>query len=152
MRGILVAGLGNLLMGDEGVGIHVLLRFMAEPMDRFPDVEFADLGTSMMSAVHAMADRRKAVFIDCALMGEEPGALRRFTPEDVRSVKALPRFSLHEGDLLQAVELSRAMGECPDEVVILGIEPARVRPSEDLSPTLEGRVPEYVRAVLAELD
>ncbi len=61
-------------------------------------------------------------------------------------------YLLNEGDLLQAVELSRAMGECPDEVVILGIEPAHVGPSEDLSPTLEGRVPEYVRAVLAELD
>ncbi len=151
MRETLVAGLGNPLMGDEGVGIHVMVRLMAEPMDRFPDVEFADLGTSMMSAVHAMTGRRKAVFIDCALMGEEPGALRRFTPEDVRSVKALPRFSLHEGDLLQAVELSRAMGECPDEVVILGIEPAHVGPSQDLSHTLERRVPEYVRAVLAEL-
>ncbi len=151
MGDILVAGLGNPLMGDEGVGVRVMQRLMDGPTGRFADVQFVDLGTSMMSAVHAMAGRRKVIFIDCALMGEEPGVLRRFTPEDVRSVKVLPRFSLHEGDLLQAIELSRAMGECPDQVVIFGIEPSHVGPGEGLSPALAARVPYYVQAVLAEL-
>ena len=151
MRETLVAGLGNPLVGDEGVGIHVVRRLMDGPPDHFPDVEFADLGASMMAAVHAMAGRRKVVFIDCALMDEEPGTLRRFAPEEVRSVKALPRLSLHEGDLMQAVELSRALGECPEEVVIIGIEPAYVGPCEDLSEPLQARMDDYVQAVLDEL-
>ena len=151
MRDILVAGLGNALMSDEGVGAVVLERLSSDGA-RFPRVEFADLGASAMRALHAMAGRRKAVFVDCALMGEEPGAIRRFTPEQVRSQKALAGLSLHEGDLLKVIELSRALGECPQEVVIFGIQPQQIAPGQGLSPALKARLGQYVDAVAAELE
>jgi hydrogenase maturation protease len=149
MKETLVAGLGNPLLGDEGVGVHVI-RELERRASRCPGADFLDLGTGGMKALHAMAGRRKAVFVDCALMGEAPGVIRRFTDEQVRSRKEMPRLSLHESDLLEVIELSGRIGERPKEVIIFGIEPADVSPGEDLSPTLQRRLGEYVHAVLAE--
>jgi len=98
-----------------------------------------------------MAGRRKAVFIDCAFMDEAPGTIRRFTPDQVSSQKALAGLSLHEGDLLKIIELSRSLGECPPEVVIFGIQPQSIEPGEALSPALSTRLDEYADAVAAEL-
>ena len=54
-------------------------------------------------------------------MGEKPGTLRRFTADEVNSVKRLNHFSLHEIDILQVLNLSKQLGECPAEVVFFGI-------------------------------
>jgi hydrogenase maturation protease len=139
-----------LLLSDEGVGVHVI-RALEEQTERFPDVDLLDLGGGGMSVLHAISGRRKAILVDCALMGEPAGTLRRFAPEEVRTVKALSGFSLHEGDLVRVLELSRELGQAPEEVVIFGIQPANVFPGQELSPALQGRLQEYVDRVAAEL-
>jgi hydrogenase maturation protease len=138
-------------MRDDGVGVRIVEHLAETVGGRRPDVEFVDLGTSMMAAVHAMAGREKAVFVDCAMMGETPATCRRFGPGEVRSGKALPRMSLHEGDLLQGIHISETLGECPGEIVIIGIQPESVEPGEELSPALSERLEEYAQAVMAEL-
>jgi len=149
-KDILVVGLGNPLMGDEGIGVCVL-EAVSRDASSFPGVEFLDLGTGGMKVLHAIAGRRKVVFVDCAVMGGAPGAIRRFTVDEVRSQKVLGGVSLHEADLFRLLELSRRLGECPQEVVIFGIEPARVAEGEGLSAAVRERVDEYVRAVKEEL-
>lgn len=150
MKQVVVIGLGNPLMRDEGIG-NRLIAELASLSARDPEVEFLDLGTSGMAVLHALAGRRKAVIIDCAFMGEPPGTLRRFTPDEVRSSKAARGFTMHEGDLLQFLELASALGDAPEEIVIFGIEPERVEPGMSLSETLEAKVGKYVEAVRGEL-
>ena len=139
-----------MLLSDEGVGVHVI-RALEEQAERFPDVDLLDLGGGVMSVLHAISGRRKAILVDCALMGEPPGMLRRFAPEEVRTAKRLRGLSRHEGDLLHVLDLARRLGEAPGEVVIFGIQPANVFPGQELSPTLQGRLQEYVDRVVAEL-
>jgi len=147
---VAVFGLGNPLMSDEGVGIRVLEAL--ERAGELPaEVELIDLGTGGLRLVHEAAGRRKLVFIDCAFMGEAPGAMRRFTPEEVRSVKPGMRHSLHEGDLLGNLALARRIGHCPDEVVIFGIEPGSVDPGLELTEALASRVDDYARRVREEI-
>jgi hydrogenase maturation protease len=150
MRPILMAGLGNPLLTDEGVAVHVIRR-LDELTDHFPEVEFVDLGTAALRAVHLMQGRRKAVFIDCAFMGEPPGTIRRFVPEDVRSIKQLQGVSLHEGDLLKAICIARELGQCAEEIVIFGIQPASIEPGEQLSQDLAERMDTYVERLTEEL-
>ena len=150
MKPVVVIGLGNPLMTDEGIGNRVVAE-VAAAADRFPEAECLDLGTSGMAVLHALAGRRKAILLDCAFMGEAPGTLRRFTPQEVRSGKLERGFTMHEGDLLQFVELARAVSDAPEEIVIFGIQPEDVSPGEGLSATLAARVGEYVEAVLREL-
>jgi hydrogenase maturation protease len=146
----IVIGLGNVLMADEGVGVRVVERIGAEA-DGFPGVTFLDAGTAGMAALHALAGHRKAVFVDCALMGEPPGTLRRFTPAQAAGRGRPPGLSLHESDLFSILELSRQLGECPSEVVVFGIQPERIEPGPGLSEALAARLDQYVAAVRAEL-
>ncbi len=151
MASVLIICLGNPLMRDEGVGIRLAAELTPLLAER-SDVEVLELGTGGLTVMHAIAGREKVVFVDCALMGEEPGTLRRFTPEEVRSTKVRTRYSLHEGDLLNTLELSHSMGECPEDIVIFGIEPKEIADGQELSPELEEHVEEYTKAILSECD
>jgi len=146
---IAIFGLGNPLMTDEGIGIHVL-----ETLERCgglpPRVELIDLGTGGMRLLHQIEGRRKLIFVDCVRMGEEAGTLRRFRPDEVRSKKRCAHRSLHEGDLLETLALARELGSLPADVVIFGIEPQHVEPGLDLSPALAARLEEYAEQVLRE--
>lgn len=138
------------MLSDEGIGLHVLRRLEARATE-FPGVDFMDAGTSGMRVLHGIADRRKAVFIDCAFMREAPGVIRRFLPREAQPAELLPRLSLHENDLWSALQISRKLGECPPEVVVFGIQPQTVEPGTGLSPVLQARLEEYVGVVGREL-
>lgn len=144
-------GLGNPLMGDEGIGVYLVERLADRAAD-YPSVDFLDAGTGGLSVLHDIEGRRKAILIDCAFMDEKPGAIRRFTPDEVRSRKVLAHQSLHEVDLMRTIEIARQLGQAPEEIVIFGIQPQRVELSQGLSPTLMERTDEYASAVLHELE
>ena len=152
---IIVIGLGNPLMADEGVGI-VLIEELAKQAaaGTLPseDVEYHDGGTGGMYLLHSIAERQKAILIDCCLMGAEPGTLKRFTPDDVNSVKQMAHLSLHEVDILKVIELAKQIGQCPDEIVIFGIEPLKIKPQMHLNDTLGAKIPDYIDAIRNEIE
>ncbi len=150
-KATVVVGIGNPLMTDEGVGIDVVRGLMSSPALN-GEADFVEAGTSLMAVVHAIADRRRAVLVDCAWMDEAPGTIRRFSPDMVVSRKGLGRLSLHEGDVLEALKLSQRLGEYPREIVVYGIQPQSVEPGETLSPVLQDRMAEYVTSVSADLN
>lgn len=149
-KSIVVLGLGNPLMADEGIGVYLVER-LAESAGDHPEVDFLDAGTGGLAVLHCVEGRQKAVFLDCAYMGQEPGSIRRFVPEEVRSTKVLAHRSLHEADLLRIIDMARQLGRAPDEVVIFGIEPERVEPGWGLSPALMNRIGSYLTTIEREL-
>ena len=149
MKPILIICLGNPLMRDEGIGIRLASELSVHLVDN-PDVEVLDLGTGGLSVMHAIAGRKKIIFVDCAIMGQTPGTMLCFTPEQVRSKKVSMRYSLHEGDLLNTLELSQHLGECPEEVVIFGIEPEQIADGEGLSDELQNNIQQYIQTILQE--
>lgn len=165
MPTITVIGLGNPLMKDEGVGVqlvkHLQQRFEQKGQQQVAKqgisitqphtFEFLDLGTSGFKVLHAIAHQQKVVILDCAFMGERPGTLRRFTPGDITTKKELKLFSLHEGDLLEILELSQRLGEYPSEVIIYGIEPKEIIVGNRLSQELLSKVEAYVETIEQDL-
>lgn len=147
---VVVLGIGNILMSDEGIGPRLIEKLDA-CKESFPHVEFVDIGTRSMSLLHLMADRRKAIIVDCALMGTSPGTIKRFIPQDVSSIKQLRHFSLHEADVLGIIEMSRQLGQCPETIVIFGIEPQSLEPGQSLSDTLSSKFDDYTQAIYREL-
>jgi hydrogenase maturation protease len=146
----IIIGLGNLLLSDEGIGIH-LIRKLSEHQDKFPSVDFIDAGTGGMNVLHLIANRKKAVIIDCVKMGKRPGTIKRFEPADVQTTKKMMHFSLHEADILQIINLSKQLGECPDKIVIFGIEPESLELGQKPSKTLSGRTNAYLADICKEL-
>ena len=151
MKPILIICLGNPLMRDEGIGIRLASELLVHLAEN-PHVEVMDLGTGGFSVMHAIAGRDKIIFVDCAIMGQTPGLIRRFTPEQVSSKKLRMRYSLHEGDLLNTIDLSRRLGECPEDIVIFGIEPKEISDGQGLTSELENNIPQYIQTILKELD
>ncbi len=145
-----VLGLGNPLMADEGIGVHLIER-LTEFTGEHPSVDFTDAGTGGLSVLHHIESRRRAIIIDCAFMDEPPGAIRRFTPEEVRSTKVLAHQSLHEADLMRILAMARQLDQTPEQIVIFGIQPEQIEPGQTLSRTLTERMDEYVTTILHEL-
>jgi len=149
-KDIVVLGLGNPLMSDEGIGGFIIERLAGEG-EKYENIDFVDAGVGGINLLHYMADRRKVILVDCAFMGREPGTMERFGPEEVKSVKKLAHLSLHEADVLKIIEMARQLGRCPEEIVIFGIEPASVELEQQLSETIAARVDDYVAAISKEL-
>ncbi|MHC4759106.1 MAG: hydrogenase maturation protease [Planctomycetota bacterium] len=150
-KSTVVLGLGNPLMSDEGIGIHIINELIKQK-DTFPSVDFIDAGTAGLSVLHLLADRQKAIFIDCAFMQAQPGELKRFTPRDVKSIKDLPDHSMHEADLLKIIDCAKKLQQCPPNVVIFGIEPQNIIPGRELSQPLKDNISNYIAAIISELD
>ncbi|MFA5424413.1 MAG: hydrogenase maturation protease, partial [Phycisphaerae bacterium] len=103
---IAVVGLGNTIMADEGIGC-VIAEVLSKGQAKYPGVEFIEAGCGGINLLHIMAERKKVIIIDCAIMGTEPGKIKRFTPEQAQSVKKLAHFSLHEVDVMKVIEMAR---------------------------------------------
>ena len=146
----IVLGLGNPLMADEGIGT-VLVEKLNARSGEFDNIEFIDAGTGGMQILHLISGKKKAVVIDCAFMGETPGTMVRFSYEDARTVKKLAHLSLHEVDIMKVIELSKQLGECPDEVVFFGIEPVMVEDGMELSESLQSKIECYIEEIANEL-
>jgi len=153
---ILVLGIGNILLGDEGVGVRIVeaLRACIDASRReraMPeDVEVADGGTGGADLVDLMAGRRKVIVIDAAEFDGRPGDILRFTAADLGRREGIG-LSLHDLGLAEALTMMRHLGCAPEEVVIFGIKPKRIAPGLDLTAEVAAAVPKAVERVLEEL-
>jgi len=144
---IAIVGIGNLLLKDEGGGVHVAhtLQKVALP----PGVEVIDGGTSP-ELMPYIAGAARLIVIDAMETGDEPGSVYRLRLDelDIESARAT---STHEINLIAELTLMRLMGEALPETVVIGIQPAEISLSTELSPKLEEKIPEIVRLILKEI-
>ncbi len=152
----LILGLGNPLRGDDGVGCR-----MVEELTRWelpPGVHVLDGGAGGLGLLDLMEGWKRVVIVDAAEMGQKPGEFVRFSPADVRLASASDRpsagsghrFSLHHAGLSEVLTLADALDRTLPEMVIFGVQPARVGWGEGLSPAVEAALPALIAAVLKE--
>ncbi len=145
-RDVRVIGVGNTLMGDDGVG-SVVARAVA---DRVPDDVTVIVGETagMQLAPHFM-EADAVIVVDAIDARDEPGAVFRFDPDDVEATRMRSNTS-HGIGLPYLVTSARMAGHYP-EVVVFAVQVGDVRPQADtLSPAVAAAVPEVVRLVAEE--
>ncbi len=149
MSQTLVVGLGSRLRGDDGLGPAVVdwLSQRALP----PDVAAQDGGTPGLELVLTLADYPRVVIVDAADLRQAPGRWARLGREQVRRAGEAAGLSLHHAGLAEALALGEELGMLPAELVIYGVQPARVDWSPGLSPQAQAAVPAVGQAVLEEL-
>jgi hydrogenase maturation protease len=144
---IVIIGVGNLLLRDEGIGIHVVQALQGMDLPR--DVRLIDGGTSPDLIAYTRAGD-KMIIVDAARAGGEPGSIYRFLPGDL-AVERPALASAHEMGVPENLALMSLTGNPPGETVIIGIEPAEIDWGTELSEALRRRVPDIVRVVLKEI-
>jgi hydrogenase maturation protease len=143
---IAVVGVGNLLLKDEGIGIHVVRALQESSL---PDGIIVIDGGTFPDVLDYLEPADKLVIIDAAEAGGIPGAIYRFRPGDV-TLETGEAISLHELGLISSLKMMSLLGKTPPEVVIIGIQPKEIGWGMELSPELKEKVPEIVRVVLKE--
>jgi hydrogenase maturation protease len=138
---VLVLGLGNLILRDDGVGVHAARQF-ASVAPR--GVLVIDAGTDVFSTVHLLTRADKTVAFDALRGGRKPGTVYILDASDVANDAATG--SLHELGLPSVLQTIN--GHKP-EVVVVAAEPEIIEVGTELSPALQAAVPEMVRAALA---
>ncbi len=131
MKPVAIIGLGNYLMGDEGVGIHATkkLREMEWPKD----IDIIDAGVPSLALLHMIEGRRLVIIIDCADFSGEPGEVKAFPLDSIKRSEPERKASLHAADLLTTFDIAAQTGLPIPPVWIIGIQPARVEMTMELS-------------------
>lgn len=141
---LLVVGIGNIWMQDDGVGVH-LLRHLRR--GRTPaGVAFLDGGTAGFDLLYRLQGARQVLFLDAVDAGGPAGALYEIDPADLLQEPTPYRASVHEMDLPSLLQAGTLSGTLPP-VRILGIQPASVGPGLKLSPAMAAALPAIVRQV-----
>lgn len=150
-----VIGLGNYLLADEGAGIHAVHLLEEKLKDREAEplaVDVIEGGTPGFNLLHQFEERAKIIFIDAGNCGLKPGEFARFTPHEVTSRKKPRDYSLHEFDLIGFLEFAEGLDKTREvDIVIYCIQPAEIKMSEKLSPTVKKSLPFLVEKVYNEL-
>jgi hydrogenase maturation protease len=148
---VAVVGVGNLLMGDDGVGVAVI-RELAREAPPPAHVELFDAGTALLDVLPEVAHCERVVLVDCCRAGGAPGSIYRTRLQLDQWQTQPPGESLHDLNVLHALQLHLIATEKMNEVVLIGVEPESVLLREGLSPALRERLPAIVAAVRAELE
>ncbi len=144
---ILVLGIGNVLMGDEGVGVHVVRHL--EKSSFPPHVILLDGGTGSFTLLDPMRRAGKIFLIDATVDENPPGSVRRLTP---RFSSDYPRtITAHDIGLKDLLDAFYLLGEPPDVVLFAVSIPPLQQLGLELSPEIAARVPAIAELVHHEV-
>jgi hydrogenase maturation protease len=146
---ILILGIGNILLKDEGIGVHVAnkLKDISLP----PEVEVMDGGTMGIDLLFYIEGRKKVIVVDTVKAGEKPGTMFRFTDKELSIKKDFLRTA-HGIDFSNVVKTAKNLGTKPEEIVFIGIEPEDMNEGLELSPLISARIPAIIELVMNELN
>ena len=106
-------------------------------------------GTGTLDLLDILRGRDKVIIIDAVEGGNEPGAVYRFTPADIRTKNLMP-ISAHQFGLMEILDMAELMGEIPETIIIIGIEPKTIDWGLELSPEVSAVIPRVIELVVNE--
>jgi len=137
---VLVLGLGNELLTDDGVGVHVVRKLQTEPP--IDGVEILEVGTAILHAQYLLEQAVHVIAVDAVRAGDGPGAVYRF---DVDQAHMNRPATLHELGIVGVLKLIPA--DRRPRVTILGIEPETIDYGMELSSVVQASLPRVVQIV-----
>ena len=139
MSDLLVLGLGNQLMSDDGIGVVIARRLQRWPMS---GVRVVAAGTPGFGLADMLAAQQRVIFIDAVDAGRAPGSVFWVEPGSI--LRDWGRQSLHQVGLADVLSLMEVVGQMP-WVRIIGVQPQRIGAGCSLSGPLRRRLPIITR-------
>lgn len=145
-----ILGIGNLLMHDEGFGVHFIEHLQENYV--LPDhVAALDGGTAGIMLAPFIEDADILYVIDTVKLDAEPGSIHCFTDEDVRSGSVQMRMSPHQVGFLDILELCKLRGQAPEDIEMITVVPKDLDLAIGLSPELAPKIKEVTKILLQSL-
>ena len=147
---ILIFGAGNLLLSDEGFGVH-FIRHLEKHYVFAENVELFDAGAMGMMATHKIEEADRVYVVDVLALEGEPGQRFRYSKDDFMLKRIPLKLSPHQVGVQEALLISELRGRCPQEIILLGVIPASLEPGSELTPRLQPRLVEMAEELVGEL-
>ncbi|MGB2627100.1 MAG: hydrogenase maturation protease [Candidatus Acidiferrum sp.] len=145
-----ILSVGNILMGDDGVGPFIL-KTLESRYTFPPNVVLDDLGTPGLGITSFFSDYDAVILIDAAKATGRPGEVKLYRKDQLLHIKIQPRVSPHDPALVEALLFAELSGICPSEVLLIGIIPESCELGCAISPAMIDAVEPTIRAILVEL-
>ncbi len=149
-RPTVVIGLGNPLMGDDGLGLAALAQ-LRDQWDVPADVELVDGGTWGMNLLPVIEDAGRVLLLDAINAGAAPGT-EVVIPRTRLPAYLAMKISPHQVDMADVIALAVLRGTLPDDTVAIGLQPSRVELSNELTDLLRCRLDDLVGTVVRQLE
>ena len=149
MKDIMVVGIGNLLMQDDGVGVHVIRQL--EKLGLPEEIGLIDGGTHSYDLVDIFCEANKLIIVDAMQAGGEPGTIYRAPLEELGlKAEANDCISLHQLHFTDAMHMVNLLGHQP-QAIVFGVEPATVDLGLELSPKVAQKLPRLIELIQIEI-
>ncbi len=146
----LIFGAGNLLLSDEGFGVH-FITYLQERYRFQDDVELYDGGTLGIMVTHLLEEADRVYLVDVIQAQGEPGEIFRYEKEEFLLGTLPIKLSPHQIGIQEVLSLADFRGRIPDKVTLFGIIPSSYEPGVELTPLLAGKLPALAELVVEEL-
>lgn len=146
-----VIGVGNVLLSDEGVGIHIVRQLKKRDISKL--VEIHEIGTSSFEFLNVIEGNSRVIIVDAVRMDEKPGTVKEIDLVIEDDISLLPQFtSLHQLDLISTLKMAKGVIDLPKKIVLIGIEPASLDAGIELSKLVETAIPNAISEIIKSID
>lgn len=145
-----IFGIGNLLLEDEGFGVHVI-QYLEENYTFPENVELQDVGTAGIYMAPLIEECDPIYVVDVVDLQGEPGSFHFFTLDDVKSGKFSTRMSPHQLGMLEIIEICKLRDAAPEHVEFFTIIPHSLGETMELSEVASLRLQEVAEMLLDRL-
>lgn len=149
MERIVIIGFGNILMGDDGAGIHLVRQLGQQVLPA--GVELLDGGVNSFAALSGMGPAQRGILVDAMAAGGNPGDIYRLSAAELSGMTRPAAWSLHDVSLADSLRLLNRLKILPP-LIVYGIEPWRTELSMELSPPVAAAVSRVAARIAAELE
>ena len=146
---IVVLGIGNLLVSDEGFGVQIV-KIMHQHFVFPSRVSIVDGGTLGWELLPVMEEADAIIIVDAVSGGKEPGTVYQFTGENVQAYFK-QKISAHEAGIQEVLAYLTMKGKTFQHIAVIGVEPRSFEPGLNLSPEVKETVPGVIHTILQML-
>ena len=143
-----VMGIGNILMQDEGIGVHIIREL--EKYDFNPHIALIDGGNMGMDLLPFFDEYNKMIIVDAVDFEESPGFIDTIENDDILALFTT-KMSLHHLGLKDVLSYAKLLDQTPEDLCLIGIQPKKIEMEMHLSQTVTSRIDKLTQLVLEKL-
>lgn len=146
---IMVMGIGNVLLSDEGLGVRFLDELVKKPLPK--NVELIEGGTAGLELISLIQEVDFLIIVDAINAQAEPGSLFRFQPGDLQVFPEQYEVSSHQIGIIEVLTMANVLGQAP-QTLIFGVQPKSLEWGMGISPEIQALFPRLADLILNEIN